>query len=301
MPDEGFAASIGASQKSMPDLIKSFSTSSATLLKNWGDTTTFTDQVFQRKADLYGVLYEIYDQLATYGSGNIGISGDGNAAGFKGVAAVGLSFRASAISKAISGKAKPFPGGIAPKTPTFGPNRPLPGGKAPGPIGRPPSKLLGPRVDAPDTLPGLDSTAMEIAELPGIGAGFNLRSTTVQLKEVPAGMPSRGVMDRAITLAPTAVVTPVAWVPVMTYFGAKRSEIAPYLEIPQVTMMNGTASSSSELESLLHASFNATHPIGVVEFEYRVEQISSGTGQGQTASTRASSTSGRRTSSPPVW
>ncbi|HTP58235.1 MAG TPA: hypothetical protein VMM82_04915, partial [Spirochaetia bacterium] len=79
MPDAGFIASIDASQKSMPDLIKSFSTSSATLLKNWGDTTTFTDQVFQRKADLYGVLYEIYDQLATYGSGNIGIAADGNA------------------------------------------------------------------------------------------------------------------------------------------------------------------------------------------------------------------------------
>lgn len=68
--------------------------------------------------------------------------------------------------------------------------------------------------------------------------------------------------------------------PVTTYFAAKRSEIAPYLVIPQVTSMNGSAASSSELEALLHASFNATHPVGVVEYEYRVEPISTGEGQG---------------------
>ena len=110
----GFAASIAASQKSMPDLIKSFSKSSSTLMKNWGDATDLTDQVFQRKADLYGLLYEIYDQLAVYGSGNIGITGDGNAAGFKGIASVGLSFRTSVISKAMNAKAVPLPRGAAP-------------------------------------------------------------------------------------------------------------------------------------------------------------------------------------------
>ena len=142
MPDAGFAASIDASQKNMPDLIKSFSKSSATLLKNWGDATDLTDQVFQRKADLYGLLYEIYDQLATYGSGNIGVAGDGNAAGFKGIAAAGLSFRASVVSRAVSTKSVRLPPGTAmPTSPTFGPNRPLnkssinpgPIQKAPGP------------------------------------------------------------------------------------------------------------------------------------------------------------------------
>jgi hypothetical protein len=282
MPDAGFGASIAASQKSMPDLIKSFSKSSATLLKNWGDSTTFTDQVFQRKADLYGVLYEIYDQLATYGSGNIGIAGDGNAAGFKGIAAVGLSFRASVISSAISSKARPLPQGMkAPTSPTFGPNRSLnKGSRPPGPTNKPPgpaNKLLGPGASRP---PDFDTIPMEITELPGIAAGFNLASTSVQLKEVPKGMPSSGVMNRSITSVPSAIVTPVAWVPVQTYFAAKRSEIAPYLVIPQVSAMSGTASSSSELESLLHASFNATHPVGVVEFEYRIEPISTGTGAG---------------------
>jgi hypothetical protein len=297
MPDAGFAASIDASQKSMPDLIKSYSTSSATLLKNWGDMTTFTDQVFERKADLYGVLYEIYDQLASYGSGNIGITAQGNAAGFKGLASVGLAFRASVISKAMTGKAKPFPGGVIPKSPTFGPNRPLPGGVSPGPVqkgginlgpiqksmpGDPgpiqkgPSRLLGPGAGLGPSAPAVP---MEVAELPGIDAGFNLATTSVQLKEVPAGMPSRGALDRvAVTTTPLTIPAPVSWVPVTTYFSAKRSEIAPYLVIPQVSMMNGTASSSSELESLLHASFNATHPVGVVEFEYRIEPISTGTG-----------------------
>ncbi|MGA2615225.1 MAG: hypothetical protein ABSG38_17455 [Spirochaetia bacterium] len=271
MPDAGFGASVQASQKSMPDLIKSFSTSSATLLKNWGDSTTFTDQVFQRKADLYGVLYEIYDQLAYYGSGNIGIASDGNAAGFKGAAALGLSFRASVVSKAVSGKGKPFPGGITPTSPTFGPNRPLNKNLVnPGPV----NKQKGAAAPTPDAIP------MEIAELPGIDAGFNLTTPNIQLKEVPAGMPSRGVLDRSVTTIPSAIIKPVAWVPVQTYFAAKRSEIAPYLVIPQVTVMNGTASSSSELESLLHATFDATHPVGVVEYEYRIVPISTGTGAG---------------------
>ncbi len=285
MPDAGFGASVQASQKSMPDLIKSFSTSSATLLKNWGDSTTFTDQVFQRKADLYGVLYEIYDQLAYYGSGNIGIASDGNAAGFKGAAALGLSFRASAISKAVSGKGKPFPGGIAPTSPTFGPNRPLNKNLVnPGPVQKPPNpnKLLGLGASEPGSVevPGRVALSMEIAELPEIGAGFNLPTPSIQLKEVPAGMPSRGVLDRSVASIPSAIIKPVAWVPVQTYFAAKRSEIAPYLVIPQVTVMNGTASSSSELESLLHATFDATHPVGVVEYEYRIVPISTGTGAG---------------------
>ena len=73
---------------------------------------------------------------------------------------------------------------------------------------------------------------------------------------------------------------PVAWVPVTTYFAAKRSEIAPYLVIPQVTAMNGSAASSSELEALLHASFSATHPVGVVEYEYRIEPIATDSGTG---------------------
>jgi hypothetical protein len=93
-------------------------------------------------------------------------------------------------------------------------------------------------------------------------------------------MPSKGVLDRSVISVPSAIVTPVAWVPVTTYFAAKRSEIAPYLVIPQVTAMNGSASSSSELEALLHASFDASHPIGVVEYEYRIEPISTDTGQG---------------------
>ncbi len=266
MPDAGFAASIDASQKNMPGLITSFSKSSATLLKNWGDATDLTDQVFQRKADLYGLLYEIYDQLATYGSGNIGITGNGNAAGFKGIAAVGLSFRASALSGAVSSKSVRLPQGtVAPTTPTFGPNRPLKQVKPPNPNSGP--FMLAPRTMAP-------------ALLPEIGAGFSLSSPSIQLKEVPSGMPARGVLDRSVLNIPVAIAPPVAWVPVTTYFAAKRSEIAPYLVIPQVTSMNGSAASSSELEALLHASFNATHPVGVVEYEYRVEPISTGEGQG---------------------
>jgi hypothetical protein len=273
MPDAGFAASVQASQKSMPDLIKSFSTSSATLLKNWGDSTTFTDQVFQRKADLYGLLYEIYDQLAYYGSGNIGIASDGNAAGFKGITALGLSFRASAVSRAVSGKGKPFPGGATPTSPTFGINRPLQQNiKPPNP-----NKLRGPGALKPSNPQAIP---MEFAGLPEIGAGFGLAAPSIQLKEVPAGMPSKGVLDRSVVSVPVTIAKPVAWVPVQTYFAAKRSEIAPYLVIPQVTVMNGTASSSSELESLLHATFDATHPVGVVEYEYRIVPISTGTGTG---------------------
>ncbi|HVO37768.1 MAG TPA: fibronectin type III domain-containing protein [Spirochaetia bacterium] len=293
MPDAGFAASVDASQKSMPDLIKSFSKSSATLLKNWGNSTDLTDQVFQRKADLYGVLYEIYDQLAYYGSGNIGVASDGNAAGFKGISSLGLSFRASAVSKAVNGKARPFPQGVLPTAPTFGTNRPLAnpgpiqknminpgpinkGGVNPGPIQK--------NTVSPGPIskgPGLaDPVGMEFVDLPSIGAGFSLSTSSVQLKEVPQGMPSKGAFDRSVISVPLTIPKPVAWVPVTTYFSAKRSEIAPYLVIPTVSVMTGTASSSSELEALLHATFNATHPVGVVEYEYRIEPISTGAGAG---------------------
>jgi hypothetical protein len=268
MPDLGFAASVEASQKSMPGIITSFSKSSATLLGNWGDATNLTDQVFQRKADLYGILYEIYDQLAIYGSGKIGIATDGNAAGFKGISALGLSFRASALSKAVSSKGVSLPPGVlAPSSPIFGPNKPL----------LLPKKLPGPSIKT------LLKSQVDTVSLPIIGAGkalskFSLSSVT--LLEVPSGMPSRSAFGRSVISLPIQISTPVAWVPVTTYFAAKRAEIAPYLVIPQVTMMNGNASSSSELESLLRASFAGTHPVGVVEYEYRIEPISTSSGLG---------------------
>jgi hypothetical protein len=122
---------------------------------------------------------------------------------------------------------------------------------------------------------------MEITQLPGIGAGFSLPSASVPLSEAPKGMASVGIMDRSLgSSAVIAFMVPTAWVPVTTYFTAKRAEIAPYLVIPQVTSMSGSASSSSELESLLHASFNASHPIGVVEYEYRIEPIATDAGVG---------------------
>jgi hypothetical protein len=268
MPDQGFIASVDASQKAMPGIITSFSKSSAALLKNWGDSTDLTDQVFQRKADLYGILYEIYDQLANYGSGKIGIASDGNAAGFKGVAALGLSFRVSALSKAVSGKGTQLPAGaLPPSSPTFGPNRPL-------------QNQLKSLAPSSGFLPRPDNGEGAVPLIGAVFAASKVSLSSVRLQEVPNGMPANGALDRSVISIPAAVLTPVAWVSITTYFSAKRAEIAPYLVIPQVTMMNGNASSSSELESLLHATFDATHPVGVVEFEYRVSPIATGPGPG---------------------
>jgi hypothetical protein len=275
MPDLGFSASVAASRKSMPDIIKSFSKSSAVLLANWGDSTDLTDQVFQRKADLYGILYEIYDQLAIYGSGRIGVFSDGNAAGFKGVSALGLSFRASAVSKAVSSKGISLPSGtVLPSSPTFGPNRPLKQKAIPP---GPPARSL------------LKSQAEPIA-LPLVGAGFSsLSLSSVKLQEVPKGMPATTAFDRSVLSIPTFVRIPTAWVPVTTYFAAKRAEIAPYLSVPEVSSMSGSASSASELESLLRASFVGTHPVGVVEYEYRIEPISIDSGASASAASLYSS------------
>ena len=68
----------------------------------------------------------------------------------------------------------------------------------------------------------------------------------------------------------------MAWVPVTAYFQGKRAEIAPYLEVPQVTQLSATLASQSPLEALLEAQVAGSHPVAVVEYEYRIERALGG-------------------------
>ncbi len=342
IPLEGFKTSAAESPKRLQAALEAFRGASPEFLDRWGKATDLIRTVYERKAALYDVLYEIYDQLAHYGSGMMGLTSSGNAAGFAGMTAVGLSFRTSALAQALLPQATPLPPGKKPPSgPTWGPLNPLtplpgssalpipglqqsgaagalPPGEGSGPAvadgaatggrrtkaprgpmleegagsmvaaeagssGRgtkaagalPPGEGSGPAVAvaSPLLLPGM----LQGLAVPVLGATNSLYggALTLQLKETGDNLPGSGTFDRALSTQ-SPVLPAVSWVPVRTYFAAKRSEIAPYIETPHVDSLTGTVSSPTELEALLKASFQASHPVGVVEYEYQLMPFSSG-------------------------
>lgn len=182
IPHAGFAAQAELAPARKQAAIDSYVQSSEPFRTKWRSASSLIARVFDRKADLYRILFEIYDQLAHYGSGTIRIDGSGNAAGIGGMQVVGLAFR----------------------------------------------------------------------------------------EALPAAQTS------------TAIESSVR-VPVTTYFAGKRAEIAPYLEIPAITGLEGSVSSTNALDALLTVGFSASHPKGIAEFAYRVEPQSGSWGAAATA------------------
>ena len=266
---------------------------------------------------LYDVLFEIYDQLATYGSGLIGITGEGNAAGFEGLAGSGLSFRTSGIGQTLTGEGFTIPPGSIPtksKTldPLFTPPTTPKGGPAPRieiPLPRGGSLQPGGPATADSSGPGSLSRSFQAGGLSGSGLPSLLRqlalsfltaggksglgrsgswsgtivsegikgsiSLDLSLDLETGGLPSKGFFDRDLSgLLPPA--DPVSWVPVTRYFAAKRAEITPYTEIPAVEAFSGSVRSEDANTAILSAAFSGSHPVGVVEYAYRIEPAGSG-------------------------
>jgi hypothetical protein len=333
IPRQGFSAMAADAPARKSYALQTFSDNARDFRAKWTQASQITDAYFQRKSTLYDVLFEIYDQLATYGSGLIGITGEGNAAGFEGLAGSGLSFRTSGIAGTLTGEGITIPPGSIPgKSKTLDPLFRSPSG-GPGPaVPRPgaprfemppdPLGILLPRdgslqPDGPATA-GRSSPAGTVGDaLPGkppasLQGGGNLSfllqqlelsfltaggksglgrsgswsgsivsegtkgsiSLDLSLDLETGGLPSKGSFDRDLSgLIPPA--EPVSWVPVTRYFEAKRAEITPYTEIPVVEAFSGSVRSEDANAAILSAVFSGSHPVGVVEYAYRIEPAGS--------------------------
>lgn len=181
LPNSGWELSTQLSEERIASAIVSFHENGGTFRDSWGTATGISDTVFDRKAELYSLLYEIYDQLAVYGSGTMD------------------NGSSSAILEPRSG--------------------------------------MGSRTIAPKNKPGL--TAPFLAQ--------------------------PGTKDAFIKPAVTEIGIPVA-----SYFEAKRDEIAPYLQFPSITMMDAELHSLNPYSAYFSGNFAATHPVGVVEYAFRV-------------------------------
>ena len=146
LPNNGWELSIELVDKRIASAIESFHDNGGSFCDSWVNATVISDTVFERKADLYYLLYEIYDQLAVYGSGNMA-------------------------------------------------NRRNDTGKKP--------------------------------------------------------------VDKGVS--------------VTTYFEGKRDEINPYLQFPEITMINAELQSQNPYSAFFSGDFTATHPVGVVEYAFRLQ------------------------------
>ncbi len=285
IPIAGFTRSMTLSLDRRAQAIASFKDSAASFRQKWSSATNLIDRIYERKSALYDILYEIYDELAEYGSGMIGIDAAGNAAAVGGLSGTGLAFRTGAVASTIAGMGEALPAGVsAPDTPTIGPLRPaVPVPKNPGPVnGQQIKGPAGTRLNLSNTGGGIiaggsggnlyntDLTGTTV--LPS-SAGTAFNGANINLGSSSLPVPSTANISRDAKL-PAAKATPTAWVPVTVYFDGKRAEIQPYLEIPSVESFTGTVTSTTEFTALLTAQYSASHPVGVVEYEYKIEPAS---------------------------
>ena len=212
IPRAGFEAELELAPQRKQAAIDSYVQSVEPFRTKWASASSLIATVFDRKADLYGILYEIYDQLASYGTGSIRVGGSGNVAGIGGMQVQGLAFREVATAGQIASQSVPLPAGAAEPQ-------------------------------------GLTAGALNPLQM----------QTQVQ-----------GTLQQGQTVAPAAGVG-TAWVPVTSYFAGKRQEIGPYLEIPAITGLEGSLTSTNPPDALLTAGFSATHPKGVAEFACKTE------------------------------
>lgn len=125
IPRAGFEAQAELTPARRQAAIDSYRQSSEPFRTKWRSASTLIATVFDRKAALYGILYEIYDQLAHYGSGNIRIGGSGNAAGIGGMQLQGLAFREVSTAAQMTAHGVPLPeGSLEPPGLTTGPLAP---------------------------------------------------------------------------------------------------------------------------------------------------------------------------------
>jgi hypothetical protein len=243
IPNEGWQLSISLSEERIEAAIASFRESAGVFQESWGIATGLSDTVYDRKADLYTLLYEIYDQLAVYGSGMIAVSGAGNVSGIAGLAGSGLACRTSVLSQAIAQESIDLPAGMeAPDAPTVGPLRPL--------------------MQAADSSPGQAVQPLALDQIQPVDGASQV---VIPLGENSGGLPASGVFDRV--LDPNTTIGYLDdWIPVTRYFEGRRSEIDPYLQIPFVDGMIGSVVSRDRYSAFFSGQFEGSHPIGVVEY-----------------------------------
>ncbi len=328
IPRQGFSSMAANAPGKKAYALQTFSDNARSFRVKWTQASQITDAYFERKSVLYDILFEIYDQLATYGSGLIGITGEGNAAGFEGLIGSGLSFRTSGIAETLTGEGAHIPLGSIPKksrtldplfTPKGGPGSGtlepgVPGGTTPRievPLPRggklPEDEMPGGTSNTAITSGALSSTGggdlafllkgLKLSFLTAGGTGTtggkSLSGTTLSsgsivsggtmgaisldlsLDSQTKGLPPAGAFDRDLSgLLPPS--DPVSWVPISRYFAAKRAEITPYTEIPAVEAFTGSVRSEDANAAILSAAFVGSHPVGVVEYAYRIEPADSG-------------------------
>ncbi len=325
IPIAGFTRSKSLSLERRAQAIASFKESASAFRNKWAATTNLLDRIYERKSALYDILYEIYDELAEYGTGMIGVDSTGNVSNIGGLKGAGLAFRTSAVASVIASKGETLPPGTtAPDTPTIGPLRPpvpvAPKTGVPNKnIKTNTQKSFGGRVmmrplpeKTQDSADNMHPSNREIADIsiasPGIipgalaesqrdnmiafGGGSsgsssssvtpptisgsttfgNLNIGTIKIGPTSMGLPSTARIDRNLVKVKVKK-KPLIWVPVTMYFKAKRAEIQPYLEVPSIESFTGTITSENQFTALLNASFSGDHPVGVVEYEYKVEPV----------------------------
>jgi hypothetical protein len=102
LPNEGWELTIEMSEDRISSAIDSFYENSTIFQQSWASATAISDTVFDRKADLYALLYELYDMLAVYGTGVVPVDDEGNIVDASDKADGGLSLREEENAQIIS-------------------------------------------------------------------------------------------------------------------------------------------------------------------------------------------------------
>ncbi len=302
IPRAGFEAARDNAPLRANAAVSAFRSSSIPYREQWGQATDWAEQVYARKSDLYDILWEIYDQLAFYGSGMIAIESDGSASGFKGIAADGLAFRSTAASRSISVQAEPLPeGAVEPDGPVVGPFNPVQPNLQQGiyqqgvvPQGQM-QQMQFPRLDDSDSgrmsryfkAGRMDARTVRTAVLEGLSKN-SAGSQEAESGDIYRSSAAEGTKETSIEKpAPIENLSPellntgssedsgtaLSYVAVQSYFEQKREELEPYTEFPVITTLDGSLLSDSPESALLDIGIDADHAVSVVEYSFRVSSV----------------------------
>ncbi len=251
IPTSGFSAMENAAQERLDLLSETFGSSLDAFRSTWAEASVLIEQLYERKAALYALLHEIYDQLSRYGSGEIPVLDSGNAAGFGAAAEIGVGFRTPQAAQTISSQA----------------------------VYRDISVSDGGGAGAPNDAGILSNSKIGFfgesagsggAGRFGGGGGNDDGNSGAQSIFSTQQTPSQNVQNSESSISPE-ILESWKWVSVQSYFELKQEEILPYTENPQFQMYHGDITSDDQYSAALTAEFEAGHPVGVVEYSWRIQ------------------------------
>jgi hypothetical protein len=231
----------------------------------WEGYTVELDRVYDLKAQLYEVLYDLYDQLSMTASRFPGSRAARDTSGIR--AATVAVFVTGTVGPSGTGTTSGSGTTIASSLTRTVTTTPISGS---GLL----SSSSGTVAFGSATAAAASRTVASSTSLSGTLSGIGVSGTGPITGTTPSGAPPTGpvVTEGRGGAALLGPIIPGNYTNPRAYFAAKRDQVGRFLEIPQLTQLAGTCRSEKVDFARVQLWWEASHPFGVADYAYRIEK-----------------------------